>query len=107
MVRQHGKTNISLQWVKAALTSAPSRPPLLLVKTARRAETAQKGNDDDDDDDRDDDGGDAAQYFRARNAATPALIHLEIGWSVLSSMYSTKFVEWPVVRRVPFRETTL
>ena len=48
-----------------------------------------------------------SQYFSARKAATPALIHLSTTWSVFTSIYSTKFVECPVVSRVPFRDTTL
>jgi hypothetical protein len=47
------------------------------------------------------------QYLKARKAATPALIHSYSSMFVGNSNIITKFVEWPVVERVPRRETTL
>ena len=47
------------------------------------------------------------QYLKDKKAATPALIHVFSSSSLLNSMIITKFVECPVVDRVPARETTL
>lgn len=47
------------------------------------------------------------QYLRARNAATPALIHYYYDLLVGSQKNITKFVECPVVESVPLLETTL
>jgi hypothetical protein len=47
------------------------------------------------------------QYLRAKKAATPEQIQSSGCESVGSSMYITKFVEWPVVERVPDLLTTL
>lgn len=47
------------------------------------------------------------QYLSAKNAATPARIQSSSDVIVGISNIITKFVEWPVVDRVPRRETTL
>lgn len=47
------------------------------------------------------------QYLRARNEATPALIHTSSNSEVGSSRNITKLVECPVVDKVPALDTTL
>lgn len=47
------------------------------------------------------------QYLKARKAATPALTQLSSSSFVGISKNITKFVEWPVVDKVPLLDTTL
>jgi hypothetical protein len=47
------------------------------------------------------------QYLRARKAATPALTHISYSKLEGISKNMTKFVECPVVDKVPLLETTL
>lgn len=47
------------------------------------------------------------QYLRAKKAATPAFIQYSSDLLLGSSKNITKFVECPVVERVPLRDTTL
>jgi len=47
------------------------------------------------------------QYLKAKNVATPALIHRSSSSLDGKSKYITKFVECPVVLNVPDLETTL
>jgi len=48
-----------------------------------------------------------AQYLRARNNATPALIHLSSSSLEGSSTHRQKLVECPVVDKVPARDSAL
>ena len=47
------------------------------------------------------------QYLSERKAATPARI--QVSWTYRDAiyMYMTKFVEWPVVDKVPLLDSTL
>lgn len=47
------------------------------------------------------------QYLKAKNEATPDIIHSSTGTCVGKLIYMTKLVEWPVVDRVPDLLTTL
>ena len=47
------------------------------------------------------------QYLSERKAATPARIHVHSSSLLGISNIITKLVEWPVVDRVPRRDTTL
>lgn len=47
------------------------------------------------------------QYLKAKNAATPALIHSSSALCVGISNIITKLVECPVVDSVPLLDTTL
>eukprot|EP00958_Prasinococcus_capsulatus_P020415 scaffold2645_cov378-Prasinococcus_capsulatus_cf.AAC.20 len=52
-------------------------------------------------------GGAALQKDKAVKSATPRLIQCPCGWRLGSSRDITKLVEWPVVDRVPARDTVL
>ncbi len=47
------------------------------------------------------------QYLKDKNAATPARIQMSSCSFEASSINITKFVEWPVVERVPLLDSTL
>ena len=47
------------------------------------------------------------QYLKAKNVATPDIIHYWASVFVGKLMYITKLVEWPVVDKVPDLLTTL
>lgn len=50
---------------------------------------------------------DCNQYLKDRKAATPARIQISSCSLEVSYMNITKFVEWPVVDRVPLLDYTL